>query len=67
MDATRVVLDCRGKPEAKGCTVTIAGTEQEVLDLAELHAATKHGMKKEGLREMLKGFLKPEKAEALSR
>ncbi|MFI5362050.1 MAG: DUF1059 domain-containing protein [Elusimicrobiota bacterium] len=68
MDETRVVLDCRGKPEAKGCTLTIAGTEQEVLDLAELHATTKHGMKKEaGLRDMLKGFLKPEKAEALSR
>jgi hypothetical protein len=68
MDEKRVVLDCRGKPEAKGCTLTIAGTEQDVLDIAELHASTKHGMKKEpGLREMLKGFLKPEKAEAMAR
>ena len=57
----RVVLDCRGKPEAKGCTLTIAGTEQEVLDIAEIHAASKHGMKKDpALRETLKGFLKEE-------
>jgi hypothetical protein len=60
MDTRRVVLDCRGKPEAKGCTLTMAGTEQEVLDIAEIHAASKHGMKKEGLRETLKGFLKEE-------
>ena len=68
MDSNRVVLDCRGKPEAKGCTLTFAGTEQEVLDIAEYHASTKHGMKKEpGLREQLKGMLKPEKVEALAR
>jgi predicted small metal-binding protein len=67
MDSNRVVLDCRNKPEAKGCTLTFAGTEQEVLDIAEIHAASKHGMKKEdGLREKLKGMLKPEKVEALS-
>jgi hypothetical protein len=60
MAEARVVLDCRGKPEAGDCTVTISGTEREVLDLAELHAATKHGMKQEGLRETLKGFLKEE-------
>ena len=60
MNEKRVVLDCRSKPEAK-CSLTIAGTEAEVLDVAEYHVSTKHGMKKEpGLRAQLKGFLKEE-------
>ncbi|MFI5361042.1 MAG: DUF1059 domain-containing protein [Elusimicrobiota bacterium] len=64
MDTRRVVLDCRSKPEAN-CSLTIAGTEAEVLDVAEYHVTSKHGMKKEpALREQLKGFLKEE---ALSR
>lgn len=64
MNEKRVVLDCRAKPEAK-CSLTIAGTEAEVLELGEYHMTTKHGMKKEpGLRGQLKSFLKEE---ALSR
>ena len=64
MDTRRVVLDCRNKPEAK-CSLTIAGTEAEVLELGEYHVTSKHGFKKEsGLRDQLRGFLKEE---ALSR
>jgi hypothetical protein len=60
MENRRVVLDCRNKSDAN-CSLAISGTETEVLDLAEYHASTKHGMKKEpGLREQLKGFLKEE-------
>ena len=63
MDQKRVVLDCRGAA-GSNCSLAISGTEQEVLDLGEIHAAQKHGMKKEGLRAELKGYLKEE---ALSR
>jgi hypothetical protein len=57
----RVTLDCRNKPEAQGCSLTMSGTEEEVLDIAELHATTKHGFKKEpGLRDKLRSFLKHE-------
>lgn len=63
MNEKRVVLDCRGKGDAN-CSLMISGTEKDVLDIAEIHAATKHGMKKEGLRDELKGYLKEE---ALSR
>jgi hypothetical protein len=56
----RVVLDCRQHPKS-ACSVTIAGTEDEVLALGEYHAATKHGMQKNGdLRNQLRSFLKEE-------
>ncbi len=54
-------MDCRGKSEAQGCTLSISGTEQEVLDVAEYHVTTKHGFKQEpGIREKLRGYLKRE-------
>lgn len=57
----RVIMDCRGKSEAQGCTLTIAGTEAEVLDVAEYHVTTKHGFKKEpGIRDKLRSYLKRE-------
>lgn len=57
----RVIMDCRGKSEAQGCTLSISGTEQEVLEVAEYHVTTKHGFKQEtGLRDKLRGFLKHE-------
>lgn len=59
----RVVLDCRAKKDSN-CSLMISGNEKDVLDIGEMHASTKHGMKKEGLREQLKGYLKEE---ALSR
>lgn len=57
----RVIMDCRGKPEAQGCTLTISGTENEVLDVAEYHVTSKHGFKKEpGLKDQLRSYLKRE-------
>ena len=56
----RVVLDCRDHPQSK-CSVMISGTEDEVLDLGEYHATTKHGFeKKPELRPQLRSFLKEE-------
>lgn len=63
MDQDRVTLDCREMPEAKkgNCTLAISGTESEVLEIAEYHATTKHGMNKDaGLREQLRSGLKRE-------
>ena len=54
----RVVMDCRQNPKT-GCTLTISGTEAEVLDVGEYHVIKSHGFHKSpGLREQLKQFLK---------
>lgn len=39
----RKVADCRKMPSEKNCTVTIAGTEEEVVPLAVYHAVEAHG------------------------
>jgi predicted small metal-binding protein len=40
---SRKMVDCRTMPSEIGCTLTIAGEEQEVLDAAVMHAVDKHG------------------------
>ncbi|MGD0729237.1 MAG: DUF1059 domain-containing protein [Candidatus Micrarchaeaceae archaeon] len=42
----RVVSDCRDYPSEKNCSLTIAGTEKEVLKVAVRHAIEDHGHKK---------------------
>ncbi len=60
----RVILDCRQHPKSN-CTLTLSGTEQEVLDAGEQHAIGKHGFEQSpGLRDQLRQYLKQE---ALSR
>ena len=39
----RKMIDCRSVPNEIGCTLTIAGQEEEVLDAATMHAVAKHG------------------------
>ena len=39
----RKMVDCRKVPSDINCTLTIAGTEDEVLDAAVAHAVSKHG------------------------
>ncbi len=41
----RKVADCRLFPSEKGCTLTIAGTEDEVMRVAVRHAIQEHGHK----------------------
>lgn len=61
MAKDRKVADCRLFPSEKNCTVTIAGPEDEVLDIAVQHAVTSHGHKKSPqLREELRKMLRPE-------
>jgi len=55
----RKVIDCRSYPSERGCSLSIEGTEAEVLDAATLHAITAHGHT-DGpeLREQLRTLLK---------
>jgi predicted small metal-binding protein len=54
----RKMIDCRKVPSEIGCTLTIAGTEEEVLDAAIAHAVDKHGHENTPeLREMLRAGL----------
>jgi len=54
----RKMIDCRKMPSEINCTLTIAGTEDEVLDAAVAHAAAKHGhADTPELREMIRSGL----------
>jgi predicted small metal-binding protein len=56
----RYMIDCRKVPSESGCTLTIAGAEEEVLDAAAAHAVARHGHENTPeLREMLRGSLEP--------
>jgi hypothetical protein len=39
----RKLIDCRTMPSERNCSLTIAGTEDEVLDAATDHAVNAHG------------------------
>jgi len=55
---SRKMIDCRQIPNDIGCTLTIAGEEDEVLDAAVDHAVAKHGhTDAPALREELRGLL----------
>jgi hypothetical protein len=55
---TRKMIDCRAIPNDVGCTLTIAGQEEELLDAAMAHAVARHGHQESPeLREGLRGAL----------
>ena len=61
MPGTRKVIDCRLFPTENDCTLAISGSEEEVLDLAVLHATTVHGHENNpGLREQIRSLLTDE-------
>jgi hypothetical protein len=43
MAENRKVIDCRRFPTEKPCSIAIAGTEDEVMELGILHTTTAHG------------------------
>jgi predicted small metal-binding protein len=54
----RKMIDCGKVPNEINCTLTIAGTEEEVLDAAVSHAVAKHGHQDSAeLREMIRSGL----------
>ena len=59
---SRKVADCRLFPSEKGCSLTIAGTEEEVLEVAVQHAVASHGQKNTPeLRSQIRSMLKDER------
>lgn len=63
MAETRKRIDCRRFPAEKPCSIVIAGTEDDVLDLAVMHATTRHGhADTPGLREQIRSMLQDETA-----
>jgi len=62
MAAQRKSIDCRDYPSENNCSLKIAGTEEEVLDAATLHAVSVHGHQNTPeLREQIKSMLKDER------
>jgi predicted small metal-binding protein len=58
---SRKIADCRDFPSEVGCTLTIAGEEDEVVAAAAQHAAGVHGHDdNEELRSWLRTNLKDE-------
>jgi predicted small metal-binding protein len=52
------MIDCRKMPSEINCTLTMAGTEEEVLDAAVAHAVATHGHSDTPeLREMIRSGL----------
>ena len=42
---TRKMIDCREMPSDNNCSLTISGTEEEVVKAAREHAISSHGHK----------------------
>jgi predicted small metal-binding protein len=65
MADTRKVIDCRLVPSENNCSLTIAGTEDEVLKAAVEHAVSSHGhADTPELRSMIKSGMQNEAAVA---
>jgi len=59
----RKVADCREFPSESGCSLSIAGEEEEVVRAATMHAVDVHGHEDTAeLREQIRGMLKDEVA-----
>lgn len=57
----RKVADCREFPSENNCSLTISGTEEEVLAAATEHAVSAHGHSDTPeLREQIRGMMKDE-------
>jgi predicted small metal-binding protein len=62
MAEIRYVADCRKFPSESGCSLTIAGSEAEVLKAATEHAISSHGHKDTPeLRTQIKALLVEER------
>ena len=42
-NTARKMMDCRRMPSERNCSLTIAGTQDEVLTVAVRHAVEEHG------------------------
>lgn len=56
---TRKTLDCRTMPDNKTCTLSLSGTEEEVMTVGIRHAVQEHKMKDTPeLRKQIRSMLK---------
>ena len=63
----RKYIDCREMPSENGCDLTMAGSDEHVLDAAVIHAVTAHGHQDTPeLRDQIEGILKDEVPSALA-
>jgi len=61
MYGSRKVADCRQFPSDINCSLTISGTEEEVLKIAVRHAVEEHGHKNSPeLVKQIRALLKDE-------
>lgn len=61
VESKRISADCRLFPSEKNCSLYIAGTEEEVLQVATRHAVEEHGHEyTKELRNQIRSLLKPE-------
>lgn len=59
--SSRKVVDCRLYPSVNNCTLTLSGSEEEVLSVAVRHAVEEHEHKDTPeLREQIRAILKDE-------
>ncbi|MCH7950831.1 MAG: DUF1059 domain-containing protein [Candidatus Dadabacteria bacterium] len=57
----RKKIDCRPMPSEINCSLSISGTEEEVIPIAIYHAVTVHGHEDSPeLREQIKAMLEDE-------
>jgi hypothetical protein len=64
MAETRKIIDCRNFPGDKPCSIAISGTEEEVWELAVLHADSVHGHQGTAeFRQQLGSMLEEENAD----
>jgi hypothetical protein len=65
MAGIRKIIDCRKFPGEKPCSIAISGTEDEVLELAVLHAGVVHGHQDTPeFREQIRSMIQDENAAA---
>jgi Protein of unknown function (DUF1059) len=58
----RKIVDCRDVPSESGCTLTLTGEEDEVVEAASQHAVAVHGHADDAaLRDMIRGGLRDAK------
>ena len=64
---SRKYIDCREMPSENGCDLTMAGSDEHVLNAAVIHAVTAHGHQDtQELRDQISEILKDEVPSALA-
>jgi len=64
---TRMYVDCREMPSENNCDLTMAGSEEHVVEAAAIHAVSAHGHEDTAeLRQQIRQSMKDEVPGALA-